>query len=347
MPKLQQMTTREYVTIKALKYPILWASDSYEFSKLIVLDHLLSVLGNGITFDTLLADSKKSKKNQEELKLNPDNLFNGSEFYYVHKKGTPSYETLKHPITGKDADCLTLAEIQELGWDNDDYSYYPNGKRSVDKWRPYPNFTKQYSLLWENQADLHLLPQDFLKEFINYYEETYKFFSSDRKYLHFYACPRPNDEELWKTKLKEWEEIFERATHKIPEDEKNAHFSKAYGFPFTGDMKQFLIDRFNNEVENNISFIYETIVMLESVIKFQDEQEAIKQFNQQQLKKLKKMEQWKTIMTEKPDWKNAPDFAQSLALKVIEGEDFGKWCWLAANNNLQTWGFVQKEGKPN
>lgn len=55
--------------------------------------------------------------------------------------------------------------------------------------------------------------------------------------------------------------------------------------------------------------------------------EDVEEYHETQLNRLKYLHDMKQVMGAKPDWSTAPETAKVLALNVINGDDFGKWCW--------------------
>ena len=274
MPKLSNISVDQYVTMNALKHSSLYGGRSFESAKLGVLDHLLSTVGNGITFNDLVRDSKNNYRNKKILAQDATHLFDGTPMYYISKivpKSDGNYaakEYLINPKTGEEVFTLPMAQIKEFGWDNpEEYEWFENSHRKIEEWRPYPDFAKDYSIVWNHKNELSKLPVDFLKAFIEYYKITLDFFTTEKQYLYHYACPRPDDEKMWKLKLKEWQDIYEKYTKDIENDEeKMKHFSKGYGATYSGNMREFLENRHKKNIEKCISFIKETLIMLEEKV---------------------------------------------------------------------------------
>lgn len=273
MPKLSNITPDQYVIINTVKYSSLYGSMSFESAKLAIMDHLLSTIGNGISFEEFLHNTKLHKKNKEFLSREYKHLFDGTPMYYIDKipqdnKNSMHKEYLINPKTGEEVYTLSMAEIKEFGWDNpQEYRWFKNSHKDYSKWSPYPYFSKQYNMLWENQNDLQKVPVSFLQSFLDYYKVTLEFFTTDKQYFYHYACPHPQDDEGWETALKKWQEVYERNTKKVEGDEeKMKHFSKEYGVPYNGNMREFLENRHKKTIEECVEFIKETISMLEEQI---------------------------------------------------------------------------------
>lgn len=273
MPKLSNITPEQYVIINTVQHSSLYGGMSFDSAKLAIMDHLLSTIGNGITFEDFLHNIKLHKHNKELLSREYKHLFDGTPMYYIDKlpqdnKNSMYKERLTNPKTGEEVFTLSMDEIKEFGWDNPkEYRWFKNSHKEPGKWAPYPYFSKQYNMLWDNQKELQKVPVPFLRAFIDYYKVTLDFFTTDKQYLHHYACPRPDDDAAWETALKKWQEIYEKNTKSVEGDEeKMKHFSKDYATEYNGNMREFLELRHRNEVNKCIDFIKETIEMLEDTI---------------------------------------------------------------------------------
>lgn len=62
-----------------------------------------------------------------------------------------------------------------------------------------------------------------------------------------------------------------------------------------------------------------------------EEEKVLAQWTEEQIQKLKAQGNWDKIISSKPDWSEAPEFANAVALKIIDGDDFGEWCWMSGN----------------
>lgn len=265
-PETNELTINDYVTLVTYAYPSLYAGRNLEQSKLLILDHLLNTLGNGINFTDVMNMSHKSPTNNDILAKDNTHLFDGTPFFYIERaeRGLPK---LIHPKTRKEVMSLTLKEIQELGWDTDEYRRYPTISKRENPWTPYPGFHPVYSFIWEYKNYLHELPISFLEAFRWYYQQVENFFQSDNRYLYSYSCPNPTDTQAWDKYLKEWQEIYDSKTADIPDEaEKWAFFSKSYEQEYNGDLKQFLDNRQENMLKEIHDFVNKSIELLDQEI---------------------------------------------------------------------------------
>lgn len=265
------ITINEYITLKAIEHPSLYGARSFESAKLAVLDHLLTTIGNGVSFSQLLNESFNSNRIKELLLQDSSYLFDGSPMYYVYRVFTPdshyNREPILNPKTGKEVFTLTMAQIKEFGFDDTSKYELSESKNKTTIWCPYPGFQKTYSILWGNQERLKELPIDFLEGFIDYYKTTLDFFTSDKQYYYHYACPAPQDEDKWKSTLIEWQKIFEKNTEGVENlQDKYKKFSDDYGTSYDGDMRKFLENKHQESMKEIIIFINETISLIENSI---------------------------------------------------------------------------------
>lgn len=271
MPKLSYMSPEQYITLKTLQYPSLYAAQSFASAKLAIMDHLLSTLGNDISFEDFLSEILLNKKNKETLEQPSDYLFDGTKMFYINKLSKDdSYAREKpiHPNTGKEVFVLTMEQLKEFGWDNpEEYKWFENKQKNDDKWVPYPYFEKTYNMLWNHENELGKIPVSFLHEFVTYYRTVLDVFTTDKQYFYHYACPAPSDTEKWTEELEQWQTIYEKNTAEIQdEEEKMKKFSEDYCVPYNGDMRTFLEQRHKQEIDKCIQFVNETIQMLENTI---------------------------------------------------------------------------------
>lgn len=271
MSQNSNITIDEYIIIKALKYPSLYGSQTFEQSKLSVLDHLLSTIGNGISFSELLNDSLSHIENKNTLFKDSQHLFDGTPMFYVSRVITPNSNLFREPIvnpkTGEEVFSLTMNDIKEFGFDDTSKYYLVEKGIKNNFWRPYPGFQKTFSILWGNQERLKELPTDFLEGFIDYYKTSLDFFTTDKQYSYHYACPAPKDEAKWTRTLIEWQEIFEKNTERIENiEDKYKKFSTDYETSYDGDMRKFLENKHKDSINKIVSFIHETISLIENAI---------------------------------------------------------------------------------
>ena len=161
------ITPEQYIDFATYNYPVLYASTSYEQSKLKVLDHLFNVIGNGI---------------------------NETEFYTKPLTKLQTLETQKWYSVDKVWSGYKRVCITDLSFVFPDYSHLPiyavepNDCEEVKLWResdvsykfePYPNFKKEYSLVWK--YDMKTFGNEWIEIAIWFYEKCKEWFETEVK----------------------------------------------------------------------------------------------------------------------------------------------------------------------
>lgn len=71
----------------------------------------------------------------------------------------------------------------------------------------------------------------------------------------------------------------------------------------------------------------------------------VKEYQENQLLKLRYTKDMPSIMYSRPDWKDAPKIAEKLVLNIEDGDDFGKWMWIL-NEEYDEKAHVYVEDRP-
>jgi hypothetical protein len=121
---------------------------------------------------------------------------------------------------------------------------------------PYPNFSKQYSLLWE--VSLDVFPVEWLEEAQWFYTKCQEFFESEK--AGYYHSAYPNLQPRNSNTLEDWTKALEKRRKPEQTDEEfYAVVSKDYECPYYGDIEDFLIRRWKGELDKIMTFIKETL----------------------------------------------------------------------------------------
>ncbi len=231
------------------KYPSLYASNSIKLSKLRVYDHIFNTIGNGIrTIDDLY--SYLSLEDLDSLIIQ-EKYVSDIELYRCYFSHDYKFQQIYLILTEEEANNNSLI-VDKLKL------------KKINYFKPYRNFKKEYSIVWTPEVDLFDL--DSLKEILWFYKECELYFYSENKYDNFLSGKLDSDK--FNSSLKEQEKYLEKYfdnTHS--KEEAYQQISKAYGVPFNGDMRQFVLDRAELDIQQSLSFIKETIEMLEYKIK--------------------------------------------------------------------------------
>ena len=124
---------------------------------------------------------------------------------------------------------------------------------------PYPNFEKQYSVLWE--IDVTLLPKSWVMAAISYYTDCALFFKEGAKgYHNAYPYKDAKTFEQVTTSIMNQKDKFKTEEEWFKYIEQQ--YSRRTGVSFTGDIDAFCKARWEQERQNSIAFCEETIHML-------------------------------------------------------------------------------------
>lgn len=124
---------------------------------------------------------------------------------------------------------------------------------------PYPNFNKQYSLVW--RMPLAAIPTAWLEEAVWFYGECQKFFAGPDANNYSYAYPPAKQNSS--NGLARWQEIVDRRRAEGQDDAQlAASMTKDYEVEYRGDLEDFLIRRWAKEKAKIDAFITETLTLL-------------------------------------------------------------------------------------
>lgn len=240
------ITPDQYIKETISNYPSLYASfNSYEESKIKVLDQLFNVIGNGIRDDEEL---------MEEMNFIPtdnidiDKLLN-SDLYYGY------YKTMK------------VHKNREIG--EGDFIVIPDDERKnhpdIKLWdkisrdygfNPYPNFKEDFSTVYK--CPIFLTFGDvWISEAIEFYLYCKEWLvNNEGKYHGAYPSTGKDNGYL----LKNFRERLKTYSN-------NEEISKAYKCEYNGDLEDFVRRRWLKERNRIFKFIDDTVIMLKSNLK--------------------------------------------------------------------------------
>ena len=169
------ITPEQYIDYATYNHQTLYASPSYEQSKLKVLDHMFNVIGNGITDSEFFTTPLTEVQALETQKwYNVNTVWCGYKrvcitdlsFVFPDYSHLPIYST-------EQFDC----EEVKL-WRKSDVSY---------KFEPYPNFKKEYSLVWK--YNIKELGIEWIQTAIWFYEKCKEWFETEiKENSNYYNC---------------------------------------------------------------------------------------------------------------------------------------------------------------
>lgn len=251
------MSPEEYFHSNVYEYPTLYAHKNEKYAKLKVFDQLFNNIGNGINDELLehliLPKIKNLKKKAIEYIKFP--LYEGYKKYtLINDRKIPEGDYIV--VTEKDK--INHPEI--VLWE--ELTFIDNNFKTINYdtvvWRPYPNFQKRYSLVWET-PEFNTLSLEWFETAIWFYEQCDIFFKNHSSYYHS-AYPS-NDTKSDNRRIRELQEWKEK---KYSSDKE---FSDAYGVEYTGDMIDFVNRKWLKEKQRCEDMIKETLEMLHALRK--------------------------------------------------------------------------------
>lgn len=256
------MTPEVFIAKSIIDYPMLYAvRDNYEASKLLVLEQLFNVIGNGLSLDKINKQKTSADMNRLELTLTQD-LFDGyAKIEQVIKIGSefhvfPDFNT---QVANACLDSEKEKYPQVAYW-NKVINQQPT--RS-----PYPNFQKEYSAVWKCKIDK--ISNEWIETAIFYYESMQEYFNSNPNDYHYsYPCESEQKTEKTKNEMIKWiQNYFDRGEFKSNQDVTNAYQSEFNGIE---RIDEFMSNRWQTELNRIKSFINETLEMLHAQLKKRD-----------------------------------------------------------------------------
>lgn len=253
------MTPEQTVNSSINAYPSLYAAGGLEQSKLRIYDHIFNVIGNGIR-DTEEYIEYMTIYENTNVSQPPEKYMNGERLYHGYidveifeAKGEKIYFPKGKSIDGVFSESEKVLHPEVKKW---------VGFNTVRNFDPYPNFSKEYSTFW--QIDTSILSQEWIGEIIWFYKKCQDFFNGPDAHTYHYAVPK-NEKKLQST-INAFENAFNRYSKDCnTEEEKNEAISNAYNLKYDGDTLDFITRKWETELNRILTFIDETITMLESI----------------------------------------------------------------------------------
>lgn len=249
MPKFYN--PEDYILSRIAAFPSLYCSDSYEASKIKVLDQLLNVIGNGIRDTEELDEEMKFRKLDRDRALR---ICNGEPVYYGYFDAEDFGDGFK---MGR-GESITALESEQSNHPTVVYWMEASNTSKRNRflgeeyrWSPYPNFQKKYSTVW--QTDFKKLGSEWAKEVVWFYTKCQEYFAGDCSNYHgaFPSNIPTKDDKLIQDMLGYRE--------KYKTDKEFSDMYLGSGVVYAGDMRAFLVDRWAATRANIDQFIVETI----------------------------------------------------------------------------------------
>lgn len=246
------MTPDEFIIRAVNAYPSLYAAPSYDEAKFKVFDHTFNTIGNGMYMENFEGEpvteeevvtaqkwfkcTRAAKGYMKTRKLggNPEWLMpEGDPTITV-----PADEMVNHPeiVYWVEFDCA--------------------GKRD-----PYPNFQKQYSMVWDvRDINFVILGREWAQAANWFYSRCRDYFMDDDLVKEYYTAFPKATAQATATTIADYKRVMRLDKYPTNDD-----ISKAYACEFIGDrtndddVSAFITRRWNAEREQILNFIDETI----------------------------------------------------------------------------------------
>ena len=236
-PGFKLLSPNEYITRSIISYPTLYLKYDFEQSKMAVLGHMFNTIGSG-THDFINTITGKP------LDFNTIKDFFGDIAVYQYQKNGKS----KLITNLNDEDENFVYPIEK------DINYFHN---------PYPNFQKQYSLVYS--SNYPLIDNEWKRAALDFYLYCKDFFNNpERSKTYHYSFEFDSLDSLSDSQKRDIKDMKQRI-HNLSAKK----ISKDYGTEFIGspknddDIANFLKNRWLKEKEKIYKFLDETISMLE------------------------------------------------------------------------------------
>ena len=261
------MTVDQAYNVSMNKYPSLYTSSTIEQSQMKYYDHIFNVIGNGFRdMNEFLREHTINSKNQMYIDNFPDKYITNEPLYYVYKKVNKIGSLIVGDQNSVIKGIFTVEEIANMP-EAKHYVQCNDGinKKEKSEFIPYPNFSKEYSLVWDN---ISKLDPSWLKAAIVFYTKCQDYFNSDQVFTYHHAHPKNNNDKKWDYLISQFQNSFDKyKTEGITDKQYHAIISKEYECPFDGDIKKFIKIRWENELKNINKFIEETLERLNIELK--------------------------------------------------------------------------------
>lgn len=256
------MTAQQAFNYAMNTYPSLYTSQNLDKARLKYYDHIFNTIGNGYRDMQEFYDGHTITPENSHLLDSFPSYFIGNEplFYaYTKIRDHGSYKMgdseglldgvyTKQQLASMPEVLMTVQCNSLRAGDADSISFYPN-------------FQKEYSMMWDDISELDI---SWTQEALFFYNSAKNFFTGPNNHLYSSACPRLSDKKGWEFKIKEYEESFNK--YKKPDQTQEDFYfeiTKAYNTVYNGDTKFFIALRWKNELDRILSFIDETIERLQ------------------------------------------------------------------------------------
>ena len=231
----------EYVLRTASWCPIRYADTTFDAVKLRVLDTLFNVTGNGIRDHQELLQCLTVAEFDRDLALR---CCNGEPVYFGYT------QTLKFVEADFQKEFPQGDPIMVLEDDRPNHPeivYWMKNKRF--EWNPYPNFNKQYSIVW--RSNFRELGPAWSEAAVWFYTKCDEWFDNHSS-KYSYAYPHHDEQQTRK--------YLDGMIKNRTQYDSDQAFAEAYGAEsFDGNMDQFFRQKWQRELKRIREYIQETI----------------------------------------------------------------------------------------
>lgn len=260
------MTAEQAFNVSMNTYPSLYSAPTLEMAKDKFYDHIFNVIGNGFRdTDEFLEGHVINKENIKLINSFPEKYISNAPLYIAYTAleksfDIPAFDSSLEGVYTKE-ELKTMPHVVKAIQSNS--CDFLNREETVnDKFSPYPNFKKTYSMVW--QMDMNVIGKSWIEAGIVYYEHMKDFFNSEES--HSYSGAIPKEKIDLEIMVYDYEKMFK---HYTKEDMSEAEYFKAisdaYEIEYTGDTEQFIRKRCDKELARIHAFIDETILMLKAL----------------------------------------------------------------------------------
>lgn len=237
-------------------YPTLYASNGYGLAKLRVYDHIFNVIGNGIRNTQEYCEYMRDRRKNVQSPL--AKYLSGERLHYAYMEMEEFGEGECKFFMPKSESLLDGAFTEAEKADHHGVKKWV-GFDVIDRFVPYPNFKKEFSIIW--RIDTGLLTEEWIDEIIWFYRKCEEFFDGPDASEYSYAVTK--DPIKLEQQIKE-QELFFKSYKKetMSEAEYWAVITEAWKCEYRGDTLDFLQRRWQIEHTRIREFITETINML-------------------------------------------------------------------------------------
>jgi len=262
------MTAEQAFNVSMNTYPSLYSAPTLEMAKDKFYDHIFNTIGNGYRDTEEFLHGHTINKSVIELMESFPEKYIGNTPLYTAYTAVDNSRGLEMPVHDSILEGLyTKEELETMphvatSIQSNSREFDDDREGIDDKFSPYPNFKKTYSMVWN--MDMNAIGKSWIEAGIVYYEHMRNFFNSEK--YHWYSGAIPKDEVDLEIMVSDYEKMFKHYTKEdMTEAEYFKAISDAYEIEYTGDTEQFIRNRWDKELARIHAFIDETILMLKAL----------------------------------------------------------------------------------